>query len=287
VKWLIIGATMARPNTSTPPFDWTSASKRIEWLVNQRFDGNRSQFAEAVGCSHSLIFKVIAGQAPGRRLSESIASRLKLNLAWLVAGEGQPGPGPVQGNKIFVANQPLPGSPREFATLLSGEAGADQSIFASTQYWLRLMTGDPLVQQRPYAFRAGDQLLFETDSGHFPRKESLWEHLCVCRISGSGVKLGAVTHYADSEEEGPTHLDCDTFDLGPDPAETIKEVVYQHLPNGVIRTFQRDRKIVKQQGQERLRNFTSLELQPIWPTIKSKDILAVWTGLMRRSPSPV
>src|SRR5947209_10271760 len=80
----------AAADAPTPAPDWSTPSARVKWLLDSRFRGNRSAFAEAVGVSHTLIGKVAAGQAPGRKLLTAIAQSLSVNPAWLLTGEGQP-----------------------------------------------------------------------------------------------------------------------------------------------------------------------------------------------------
>ena len=44
----------------------SSPAQRVIWLLEQVWNGNRSEMGRAIGCSHSVLTKIAAGQqAPG------------------------------------------------------------------------------------------------------------------------------------------------------------------------------------------------------------------------------
>src|SRR4051794_34824800 len=89
---------------------WETASERIKWLVETRFDDNRSAMAMAIGFSHAIVGRVVAGTKPGRRFLEAVVRQLHVNPAWLERGEGQPFSEDGSGDRgIPMTNMLLPG----------------------------------------------------------------------------------------------------------------------------------------------------------------------------------
>src|SRR5947209_3801666 len=134
---------MRRSSRNTAKAGWESASRRIEWLVNHRFAGNRSRFAEAAGCSHTLVFKIIRGQPPGRRFLEAVSERLKVPLAWLVDGEG--GPAPLPGKQVLMSRWPL-SVPVENTFDGLEVPLFDLPVPSASMYWMHLTSSEPIVR---------------------------------------------------------------------------------------------------------------------------------------------
>src|SRR5262245_13871744 len=125
------------PAAATPAPDWSTPAARVAWLLETRFRGNRSAFAEAVDVSHTLIGKVAAGQAPGRKLLTAIVQSLPVNPAWLLTGEGQPylAPPDLGGRRgLPLSRNLLPGPPLAHQELLSGDwVEVPSPLFAPSQ----------------------------------------------------------------------------------------------------------------------------------------------------------
>jgi transcriptional regulator with XRE-family HTH domain len=276
-----------RANEAQPPGeDWGTAAARVKWLVEHRYQGNRSAFAEKVGVSHTAVSKVVAGRPPGRRLLEKIARELKVSPAWLLTGEGEPSTEPPGQGGVPVARKLLPGSPLEHPDLLLGDWVDDAGrLFAPSQYWLVLTSAQPIVRDPQRGFRVGDHLLMETARDRFPRKRQLDNHLCVVRFPGGEapeLKLALVEFYPGAIEEGPDRLEADTFESDPDPSVLVKEVVYRHYPGGKITQYERPLKLTQYRGKERAVPLDEIETEPMLPKIRYAAIVAVWLQILRR-----
>jgi transcriptional regulator with XRE-family HTH domain len=273
--------------------DWSSRAARVRWLIDTRFKGNRSRFAEAIGLSHTAVNKVAAGgQEPGLKLLTAIREALRVSPAWLLDGEGQPfrDPSDLDSQGVPMTEVLLPGPPLEHMDQVTGGLVqfADR-LFTPTQYWLRLTSDQPLVRKRHLGFRAGDRLLMETDRVKFPREEKLFSRLCVVRFPDEGgrLRLAAVTHYDADPDTGPAHLEADPFEHDTDEANLITEVAYRHHPSGEI--TRHERQFLPKQVRGRtvavpLDEMTNLE--PQLPAVRYTDVVAVWLNVLHR-PSGV
>ncbi len=64
---------------------------RIGYLLQHVWFGNQSEMARDLGCSQSLISKVVAGErSPGHKLMQALTEHPTINKGWLIAGEGPP-----------------------------------------------------------------------------------------------------------------------------------------------------------------------------------------------------
>lgn len=275
-----------KQNAADEVNNWETSAARVKWLVQKRFDGNRSAFAQATAVSHTAINKVVKGQEPGRKLLQAIASHLGVNEAWLLTGRGQPFAKSKPNTRVPITQTLLDGVPGEHPELLTGESIDDGgSLFTSTQYWLCLTSTTPIVRDPSHGFRAGDMLLMETNRTKFPRERRLGNHLCVVkRLDGAShsLELGVVEYHAASIDDGPERIEFDGFSQRSKPSTKIKEVVYRHHPNGSIENFEQMLEFDKSQGRLRAaRDRYDIEL-PL-PKIRYADIVAVWLQLIRRS----
>ena len=272
------------PATDAP--DWSSKSARIRWLVDTRFEGNRSALAEAVGFSHTIINRVVGGQDPGQRLMTAMVKRLGVSSEWLLTGTGQPYAKPVDASQpgLPLVRVPLPGHPMDHQALWEGVAPDPAGPAAlPSRYWLALVSSQPILKSGTRGFRPGDRLLMEADRARFPRKQDLDNSLCVIRSPGDGtVRLGAVQCTAASEEDGPERLEVDFFDPDLDPSETVKENVYRHHPDGHVEFVSRTLRRTRAGGRERLVPAWQLDSFGPVPTVELTDVVAVWLGLLHR-----
>lgn len=277
-----------------PPFPprppaWDTPEGRVQWLVREHFDGNRSAFAQMIGFSHTAVGFVMKGKPPGRKLLAAVAERLHVNATWLLTGKGvpflnMPG-GTIDG--VPIAERPLPGSPQEARGLLTDERVDDAGrLFAASQYWLRLRRGTPILRDPGRRFLVDDLLLMETDRRRYPPPDTIGHDLCAVRLPAERgkaprVKLGLVTRVEASVDEDE-HLEADTFDLAVDPTLVVREDVYQTYPDQQIRHVVRHRRL-PDRGAARAGDPDDLPLHGYGGVrIDYGSIVGVWTRLLRR-----
>lgn len=282
-------AKITATQSKRPNVDWSTPAARVAWILEQQFNGNRSAFAEAIGFSHTIISRVAAGQAPGRRLLSAIAERLRANPTWLLTGTGQPFSEPVDASGHAVLPETdvlLPGPPLEYQHLLTKRSLIlSEDLFSATQYWLRLKSTEPLVEQATFGFCAGDQLLFETDPRNFPREKQLGGQLCIVRFPHEvpELRLAAVTYCAADSDTGPERLEVNTFSFQDvPPNRLVREIAYRHYPNGTIRQEERFLQLIPFRNAERAVPLDDCS-PPRRPEIQYANIVAVWLYILRRT----
>src|SRR5262245_9422468 len=147
--------------------DWGTVRERVAWLLAERFHGNRTAMAGALGLTHMAVSRVVTGtRPPGSRLLKAILERLGVNADWLLRGRGPPFAEPggrVPPRRAPVLDEPLPGRRRDRPGQELGRWEDATRLLSATQFWLRLGGGHALLAGRRRAFRLGDLLLFETD----------------------------------------------------------------------------------------------------------------------------
>lgn len=264
--------TTRTPNARRNPA-WATVNGRVTWLLDTRFDGNRSAMAKAIGFSHTVIANVVKGKAPGHRLLDSIATRLGVDHEWLQSGDGQPFVPGVEvdaGRGLPVTNVLLPGPPLAHQPLLTGGWVQLQAVASSpTTYWLELTATQAVVRRPAFGFRRGDRLLMETDPAKFPPESDLRDRLCVVRVGGN-LRLATVTHHAASMDDGPARLEAEVPEPGRSPAEGF-ERVYRHYPDGEVRCHERP-----------LTGPEPRWTEPTLPVIRYADIVSVWLQILQR-----
>ena len=257
--------------------EWATVNDRVQWLVKERFEGNRTAMARAIGFSHTVIANVVKGKPPGRRLLEAIAHRLGVDLAWLRAGEGRPPPkiGAAAGQGILVHNAVLPGPAHEYQTATPDVwmSVVPEVVPSPTRYWLSLRSSQPIVRQKSSGFLGGDYLLMESDPAKFPKASDLRSRLCGVpdATCGGELRLAHVTHYEASNDDGRARLLAE-FPEAEDSTRGVVERVYRHLPDGEIDYFERrpDRPEPRWQS----------EIDP--PEIRYSQIVSVWLQILHR-----
>jgi len=282
-----MGENVSRPEQQRPRQgkavsvqDWSTTTKRIEWLLVTQFNGNKTSMVKALGLTTMVISRVVSGQRPpGSRLLRSIIERLSVSADWLLHGRGEPLPGTAAGSGTA-------GRTPVLKTLLPGRltGGPSQEplrwldstqLLSPTQYWFFLASGHPLLAVYQRGFVGGDLLLLETDPTRFPPEEKYFERLCVVknpRGEEPPVKLGLVYYHPGAEEEGPARLEVDTLDRSAEGLGVVEEFIFRRYPGGEVKASQRKLTLT----QERVIS------EPRLPVIKYGDIVAVWTGVLLR-----
>jgi transcriptional regulator with XRE-family HTH domain len=259
---------------------------RIALLSRTLWGGNRSKMAKDLGVSQPVLWRVLEGQQPPPgSLVESIARHQDVSLAWLFRGDGDPSERRSAENRaVPIAKAALPGSPADFKGLLSGECCALPPP-APSRYWLELGVSEPLLRAG-LQLRPRDLLLIETDQRWFPEPEGLFEDLCVVRFDVRGQKkrkLGRVSHVQGSDDEGPSRIEVDTFDLRPDPRSIESRVIVRNV-HGRPRKIEILYEHVETTRARKVKQRVSRS-EPILPTIAYEDVIGICTGIFRRSPS--
>jgi hypothetical protein len=63
-------------------------SLRISAIINDLFDGNKSEFARTVGISEAAVRSYMANTIPKADVLEKIASKTAISCEWLILGRG-------------------------------------------------------------------------------------------------------------------------------------------------------------------------------------------------------
>jgi hypothetical protein len=277
----------ARP--LNPEQDWGSPGKRVGWLLEHKFAGNRSAMARRLGFSHSTLSRVVAGdKPPGRRLMTEIVGRLGVNSRWLLTGEGEPfaaaraEAGPAAATPV--ARWPLPGSPYDHAEWLRPGSFDVTSLFGPGQYWYQLTSRSPVVRDRAQGFRAGDMLLFESDRRRFPDERDLHDRLCVVLTRadhGPEARLGLVSF---REEGGPPGgLEVDLLEAEPAGRESVEEYVIRKYPDGSLRAYSRLLNVGGLHDGTRASEPGGGDQGSVLPQIAYEQVVGVWTEVLYRS----
>lgn len=260
--------------------DWTTSMGRVKWLLASRYDGNRSAMAKATGVSLTGIIKVITGQQnPGRRLMEKIVQTTDVSPAWLFAGEGQP----LKGTALPVAIGCLPGPPTEGHALLTDERVSELTdLYSSSRYWLKLGAAEPVVKATGITFHTGDLMLMDTDRTKFPSDEELnqqWGVVRIPRRGGSRVQLAALTYNRESEDNGPAHLEAETFEDFP---RVITRVTVDLYPNGRLDASERTVWLKQPKGDDSNPSNQAWTSSGFSHQVAYEDVVAVCVLLVRR-----
>lgn len=233
----------------------STPSQRVTWLLDNIWNGNRSEMARAIGVTHSVLAKVAAGtQSAGRRLLGAIASHPKINPAWLLNGQGEPllvesGLGPTDGWPVPISTQLLFGTPEKHRDLLNGEhfslAGSQYRV---SRYWLRVSPNDAIVEHPFIKVRPYDLLLMETDSSWWQDPMQFDQRICGIKLPNSPFpRLGIVTYRGPNAEE-PGLLCAEMFDKQPDASKEVVQISVLLYPNGEVRA---SRKRMTEEGASR------------------------------------
>ncbi len=65
-------------------------SLRIKRIIDELFDGNKSEFARIAGISESAVRSYLMNTIPKADVLEKIANSVAISCEWLVTGRGEP-----------------------------------------------------------------------------------------------------------------------------------------------------------------------------------------------------
>jgi hypothetical protein len=124
----------------------------------------------------------------------------------------------------------------------------------------------------------------DADRAAIPRGDRLCGNLVGVRVKteqGPRLKLGLASFHVETED-GAALLEVDTFDLGVDPADVVREFVIREQPDGILSAHKRTLKMIHDRRGRRPVPVTQFDAEPICPKIVFKDILCVFVLLVRR-----
>jgi transcriptional regulator with XRE-family HTH domain len=192
---------MQRKKTAKQPATTWSPRARFRYVLDAFFGGSQSALASKLGCSQSVVSKVVAGrQQPGAQLLLALASLHGVTRKWALLGKGPP-PDPdyaattelslpvVEDLVVPIHRQARQGA-AEFRLVSAAE-------FSTTRLFLRASAKSIPHGLLGSEFRHGDLLIVETNA-------SLWKHepnrldgkVCLVQLPASTSPCVNVTRIA-------------------------------------------------------------------------------------------
>jgi len=276
---------------SRQPASAQTAADRVTWLLNQIWNGNKSEMARAIGVTHSVITKVAAGQQQaGRRLMAAIASHPKVNPAWLMTGQGEPllassQESPSDGWPVPIFGQLILGPPDQNRDLSSGESfPLPGSLYRQSRYWLRVAPGDSIVKHPTARIRPYDLLLIETDPRWWQSVETFDERICAVQLDPAlRAQLGYVTWRSPSADE-PEELLAELFDKQVERSKLIVNHRLRRLDATTDVAYDPfAMKVIKEaQGEKIVKKVSQIALAPVTDEISLSQVKAVCVLILRR-----
>jgi hypothetical protein len=215
-----------------------SATERIAWLLNQLWNTNQSAMASAIGCSQSVLSRVIAGkQKPGRELLQRVAAVPRVNPAWLLSGEGEPLLAESDMDSLPMSGSFLPGDPAKYREWLQPTRfPVPAQWFRPSRYWLVIAPAVQVLDSNSAKVLAGDLLLMETDVEFFRTTFRNQEPFAVVRFFEDGEPLRKLCRIWQEEgsQSGKETLFADTFDA-MDGTDLVTRTITDTWHDGTIR----------------------------------------------------
>ncbi|MCE9560457.1 MAG: hypothetical protein K8U57_00230 [Planctomycetes bacterium] len=152
-------------------------------MLDEKYEGNQSQLAAALGVTRALISIVLREvQPPTKNLMARIGSIPGINPRWAADGEGDQFKPDTTGT-LPVSSVVLPGPPTTCPHLLTGARHLlPDSLYQVTRYWLELPVSSPLIGIAEWKLAAGDLLLTETSLEWTHRLDLILGKLCGVRL---------------------------------------------------------------------------------------------------------
>jgi transcriptional regulator with XRE-family HTH domain len=206
-----------------------SHTERIAWLLEHLWEGNQSKMASAVGCSQSLLSRVLAGQqAPGRQLLERIAQVPRINSAWLLSGRGAalfPEP---DLDGLPISRVLLPGPPADYPEQwLSVRHPVPRAFHAAGRYWLYVGSDFPIAPSKSAKVDVGDLILMETDFDEISRDSWVDRTLAVVLFWNDDEPIYRLCELTHKEPMG--EILANTFE---DEGQVIIRTTVDKYPDG-------------------------------------------------------
>jgi hypothetical protein len=165
---------------------------RFRTVIKNVFGGSQTVMARSLGCSPSMISRVVAGEKePGPRLLMALASFPGISRRWALTGQGEPlsslGPEPVAGDAMLpIARQLVPGHLEAYREFLTDAClPVLRRDYSRSRYWL-------VVDNDDHAERGllpGDAILVESDGSWLSKPLLLRGKWCVLLPNTDGAPL--------------------------------------------------------------------------------------------------
>ena len=160
------------------------------------FAGSQSALARSLGCSPSMISRVVAGEKePGPRLLMALANLPGISRRWALTGQGEPlsslGPEPVAGDAMLpIATRLVPGHLEAYREYLSDAClPVLRRDYSRSRYWF-IMTNDDHAER---GLLRGDAILVESDGSWLGKPKVLKNKWCaICPEPEAAPVLGHV-----------------------------------------------------------------------------------------------
>ena len=202
--------------------DVRTPAGRVAYYLENLYRGNQTDMAESIGCSQSVVSKIVLGhQEPGRKVLAALADQTNVNSTWLYSGEGEPLFSQIPEERsggwlVPLSRQPLPGSPSDHRELLGGDLfPVIGSLFEPTRYWLEVRPEDPITKIPSQKVGLRDLLLIETSQTLRSYPSMVHGRLCVVQVEkgrSERFRLGEVHYYEGDPDDPVGYLDVDVFD---------------------------------------------------------------------------
>ena len=263
----------------TPPRPRLSPlASRVMKLVEIIGEGSQRAFATKVGCSHTLISKIVTGQQePGRALTKSILALKNVDRDWFLTGSGEPPPpSPINDFYVPIADALLPGPPAEHRSLLSSRSEpVPQALFGNCVYAVPAGCCYPAFGGPRESMLSDDRILIDAASDRVQRNvQNVDGRLCALNLSDvnhEAVTLRRVRLDYD-DERGARKL-VTVLD------RNLKE--YRKFLEEMDRTFEKYRKYSRDIDFERERSDPAPGSEDVWTEIPLSSIVGVAIQLVR------
>jgi hypothetical protein len=175
---------------------------------------NITEMAGDLGVSHAALSRVLAGQMPSGKMLEALGKQTRINVHWLLTGEGEAlldrGQG-IGGCPCPISDTLLPGEPRAHPDKLCPVTLPVASPYLlGSPYWYRVGADDPIVGNEAYHVTAGDYLLIDTSTFWTGRHEAYRGRIVALTMPDRTVSLGRVSLY-EHEFESVAQYEVQVF----------------------------------------------------------------------------
>ncbi len=146
---------------------------RLALLLRDRFAGNQTAMAKALGVSQASVSRAVRGlHRPSGKLVAAVARLTGMTEQWLLTGHSVPQPVTTQDASprphvpacLPVAAGILPGPPAHHSLRLQGETFPVPEVhYAPTRYWLRISDTLKMADSLSARLSTGDLVLMESD----------------------------------------------------------------------------------------------------------------------------